>query len=246
LRDNLRVAKVRGGTEGQGEGAAVEVETFCFTEKAQQAAEAFLLARYYLFSQVYYHKTTRGFERLLTAFLQQLAELVRLGDIAATGLPAAHPLITYYSQDVPTLALYLKIDDAVVWAALDAACGASDERLKLLARRLRDRVPMKPIEVNVTSPTKRDRARRKRIDELIEADKGRSIFVDRPKLSAYVDHRREAVPLHKRVYIQRNDETVVDIATLSEPIKALLRPQEILRYYFLSDSDRETVTAIEG
>ncbi len=39
LKDNLRVAKVRGESEGSGDGAPLEVETFCFTEKASQAAE---------------------------------------------------------------------------------------------------------------------------------------------------------------------------------------------------------------
>lgn len=246
LKDNLRVTKIRGGTEGQGDGVAVEVETFCFTEKAQQAAEAFLLARYYLFSQVYYHKTTRGFERLLTAFLQRLADLIKAGEIGVTGLPPTHPLVAYYSADTPTLALYLKLDDAVVWAALDAACASTDDRLKLLARRMRDRVPMKPIEINITSPTTLDRARREKIDELMETDRGSTIFIDRPKLSVYVDHRREAVPLHKRVYIQRNDDKPVDIRTLSGPVSSLLKPQEIVRYYFLDESIRKAVTEIRG
>jgi uncharacterized protein len=246
LKDNLRVATVRGDSEGDADGAAVEVETVCFTEKAMQAAEAFLLARYHLFSQVYYHKTTRGFERLLTAFLQRLAELVKLGNANRSGLSANHPLLIYYSSDTPTLSQYMKLDDTVVWAALEAACESTDDHLKVLAHRLRDRKPMKPIEINVTSPTKLDRARRQKIDELLEMDGGRTIFADRPKLSAYADHRREAVPLHKRVHIQRNDNTIADIATLSGPIRSLLKPQEILRYYFLDESVRKSVSEIGG
>ena len=62
----------------------------------------------------------------------------------------------------------------------------------------------------------------------------------------YADHRREAVPLHKRVHIQRNDKTVVDIVSLSRPIGALAEPQEILRYYFLDESVRKSVLEIGG
>ncbi len=246
LKDNLRVAKVRGESEGSGDSTPLEVETFCFTEKASQAAEAFLLARYHLFSQVYYHKTTRGFERLLTAFLQRLATLVRDSMIETSALPDNHPLVTYYSSDTPTLREYMKLDDTVVWAALEASCSAKDDHLRTLSLRLRDRKPMKPIEINVLSPTKLDRARRKKIDELMEKDDGKTIFVDRPKLSVYADHRREAVPLHKRVHIQRNDKTVDDIAKLSGPIGSLKEPQEILRYYFLDESVRKTVSDIGG
>ncbi|MCB1521110.1 MAG: HD domain-containing protein [Hyphomicrobiaceae bacterium] len=246
LRDNLRVVKVRGESEGSVEGAALEVETFCFTEKASQAAEAFLLARYHLFSQVYYHKTTRGFERLLTAFLQQLALLIREKKFADSGLPQNHPLVDYYSTKTPTLRQYLELDDTVVWGALEAACLSNDSHLKALAQRLRNRKPMKPIEINVVSPTKLDRARREHIDQLLESDGGKTIYTDRPKLSVYADHRKEDVPLHKRVYIQRNDSSVDDIATLSGPIGSLKEPQEVLRYYFLDESVRKNVSEIGG
>jgi hypothetical protein len=182
----------------------------------------------------------------LTAFLHRLATLVKDGKTSITGLPENHPLVAYYSTDTPTLSQYMKLDDTVVWAALEAACGACDNHLQTLALRLRDRKPMKPVEINVTSPTKRDRARRKKIDELMEKDEAKTIFVDRPKLSAYADHRRESVPLHKRVHIQRNDDTVDDIAKLSGPIGSLKEPQEILRYYFLDESVRKTVSEIGG
>ncbi len=42
------------------------VPTFVFKLKGRQAAEDFLLARYRLYSQVYLHKTTRGFEKMVS------------------------------------------------------------------------------------------------------------------------------------------------------------------------------------
>lgn len=246
LKDNLRVAKVRGESEGGGDSASVEVETFCFTEKASQAAEAFLLARYHLFSQVYYHKTTRGFELLLAEFLQRLALLIREEQSAITGLSESHPLISYYSTGTPSLSQYVQLDDAVIWAALEAACNSSDTHLKALAFRLRDRKPMKTIEINLTNPTKVDRARRAQIDKLLESDGRKTIFADRPKLSVYADHRREAVPLHKRVHIERNDGSIEDIAKLSGPVSSLKEPKETLRFYFLDESVRKTIAEIGG
>ena len=246
LRDNLRVAQVKDAGDDPGDTTALEVETFCFTEKATQAAEAFLLARYHLFSQVYFHKTTRGFEQLLTAFLKRLAYLIDDGAVELSGLPSNHPLVKYYASATPSLELYAQLDDVVVWSAVTIATEGQDEALRLLSQRLRNRMPMKPIEIDQVNPTKIDRARRKKIDDLLGSDGGSTIFVDRPKLSAYADHRREAVPLHKRVHIQRNDGRVTDIASMSGPIASLLRPREILRYYFLDESVRKDVAATGG
>ena len=245
LKDNLRVATVEGTDEGPDSGSSHEVDTFCFTEKASQAAEAFLLARYHLFSQVYHHKTTRGFERLLTAFLLRLAALVADENVAPIGLQPNHPLVEYYSRENPTISKYLQLDDTVIWSAIDAACRSGDEKLKVLALRLRNREPIKLIEINQARPTKRDRARRKQIDELMTKC-GHNILIDRPKLSVYSDHRREDVPLHKRMYILRNDSSIDDIVKFSDPIGSLKEAQESLRYYFLDESVRRTVSDIGG
>ena len=55
LIDNLRVTKVSSDPEEENEDqSAAPISTFCFAEKAAQAAEAFILARYHLYSQVYF------------------------------------------------------------------------------------------------------------------------------------------------------------------------------------------------
>src|SRR5262249_1607090 len=70
LVDNLRVTTVASEVDEDSDEPATPITTFCFAEKAAQAAEAFILARYYLYSQVYFHRTTRGIEQLLIAFLK--------------------------------------------------------------------------------------------------------------------------------------------------------------------------------
>ncbi|MBM3553501.1 MAG: hypothetical protein FJX45_17570 [Alphaproteobacteria bacterium] len=74
----------------------------------------------------------------------------------------------------------------------------------------------------------------------------KSIFMDRAPLAIYKDARRENVKPHKRVYIKRNHEEPVDIARLSRPVQALAAGEEILRYYFLDESVRNSVLNITG
>ena len=250
LIDNLRVQTVRDDAEGadnlDGDAAALTFETFCFAEKALQAAEAFVIARYHLYSQVYYHKTTRGVEQLLSAFLLALAEIVKSDEFEKVGLSATHPLIAYYASERPSLRGYMALDDTAIWSAIEACAALEDTEIGRLAVRLRDRGLMKPITVDTIYPTETDKARRRFIEDKFGEEIGRSIFVDRASLNIYKDARREPVKPHKRVRILRSDGSTADLASLSKPVEALAQDQEILRYYFLNELDHQSVMAIKG
>jgi len=74
LVDNVRVADIAIDAPDEDALEPRKVPTFCLTAKALPAAEQFLLARYTLHQQVYFHKTRRR------AWLAcELAEEVRLG-----------------------------------------------------------------------------------------------------------------------------------------------------------------------
>ncbi|HQS10090.1 MAG: hypothetical protein B7Y12_07120 [Rhizobiales bacterium 24-66-13] len=248
LIDNLRVQSVSDGTEGidTSDSAPPSFETFCFSEKALQAAEAFVIARYHLYSQVYYHKTTRGVEQLLSAFLQKLASELKCNTPQELNLSEKHPLVEYYASTIPTLQRYLTLDDTVIWSAAEACKARTDTELGQLANRLRNRDLMKPITIDTTHPTATDRARRRYIEEHLGVEIGKSVFLDRAPLNIYKDARREPVKPHKRVRILRSDESTTDLARLSKPIEALTEDQEILRYYFLNESTRQIVQNIRG
>ena len=55
------------------------VKTVAFKLKGRQAAEDFLLARYRLYAQVYFHKTTRGIEKLVSALVRRIGEVAGKG-----------------------------------------------------------------------------------------------------------------------------------------------------------------------
>ncbi|MBK8909218.1 MAG: HD domain-containing protein, partial [Rhodospirillales bacterium] len=94
LIDNLRIAEVRRG--GDDDVDSEPVMTFCLDEKALQAAESFLLARYHLFEQVYLHKATRCVEAMLRALLERVAEAAKGRGHTKLGLDKTDPLIRFF------------------------------------------------------------------------------------------------------------------------------------------------------
>ena len=106
--------------------------------------EAFLLARLFMFQQVYFHKSTRSAEWMIGAILRRALGLVRDG-VRLPVLPAA--LASVAAGDAPSLAQYLELDDQVLLVAIHEWEGASDPILADLCRRLRARALFKTIEI---------------------------------------------------------------------------------------------------
>jgi HD superfamily phosphohydrolase len=247
LIDNLRITTVASEVDGDSEEPSTPITTFCFAEKAAQAAEAFILARYHLYSQVYFHRTTRGIEQLLTAFLKLLSEVVASNGTTEVCLAPDHPLVSFYSSKQPSIAGYLALDDTAIWSAVEAATRGNNEGLKQLAVRLRDRGRLKAIEIATEQPTATDKERREYIEQNLSADVGKSIFVDRVPLTIYGGLKAGEARSHKRVRILRSgQDTAVDITKVSKAIAALTEKQELLRYYFADEAKWKQVEAIRG
>jgi HD superfamily phosphohydrolase len=252
LLDNLRVVQVPSVIE-EGESAVEpgrsenpeQIETFAFEEKALQAVEAFILARYHLYSQVYLHHATRGMEQMISKFLFGFANEAKRGVAANLAVHEDHPLRAYYAEE-PNIRRYLDLDDAVVWSAVEITAERGNGALMDQAKRIRDRKLMKSIAIEMQNPTATDKARRRFIETELLPKMENSIFVDRAPLSIYKDAQRENVKPHKRVYIKRKHEEPVDVARLSKPVQALAAGEEILRYYFLDESARNLVLKITG
>jgi uncharacterized protein len=202
-----------------------------------QAAESFILARFHLYSQVYLHKTTRGIEQMLTTFLLRFSEECKKGDKAALVVPPDHPLRVFYADSIPSLNNYIALDDAVIWTVLESSAIKGTGEIRDLAERICSRKILKSVSINVVNPQSVDVARRQYIDQNMNSKIGQDIFEDRASLSIYKDPSKETVKPHKRVYIKREDDSVVDITSLSKPIGALYEDQEVLRYYFINEKE---------
>ena len=101
--------------------------------KGLPAIESFILARLFMFQQVYFHKSSRASEWMLTRILSRVHQLLLDG----TRLPQLPPAIeAIAARGDANLGDYLALDDAVLWVALSAWRDVSDPVLRDLTRRL--------------------------------------------------------------------------------------------------------------
>ena len=112
--------------------------------KGLAAIEAFLFARFFMFQQVYFHKSTRAAEWMIGAILRRAVAQVRDG-VRLPTLPKA--FATVAAGDTPALDDYLELDDQVLLGAIHDWENASDPVLADLCKRLRARALFKSIEL---------------------------------------------------------------------------------------------------
>lgn len=132
---NLEIGSVPVGVDDMPIG---KVETFVLGPKAIYAAEAFVLGLFQLYPTIYFHKATRGAEKIFTELLVRVVTLVRDGMVPTTGLPANHPIVRF-AQSPDDIDIALMLDDAVIWGALTQMAEATDPLVAGFAARLRDR-----------------------------------------------------------------------------------------------------------
>jgi HD superfamily phosphohydrolase len=119
-----------------------------FDQKGMYAVEDYVVSRYQMYVQVYFHPVSRSFEVLLTHLLSRAKYLFDASErnpmINRDFIsPAISPLFT---GDV-TLAEYLALDDGVMLADISAWRHADDPILADLSRRFMDRKPLASILV---------------------------------------------------------------------------------------------------
>lgn len=242
LMEHVRVRRVpleEADAEEEGENELPPmVPTFCLDRKALPAAEQFLLARYTLHEQVYFHKTTRCIEHMAAKLLRMVAD--RANAESAVGLPADHPLMRFFAEGGATLTNYLALDDIVLWGAVEAMTRATDERIAELASRLRERRLFKTLGLErFGSDEGRQRKQARRIDKKYqEAIEGGSVLKDEgAKASIYTQIGGDDDRIHKKLHVPDGGKPV-EISKLSEIIRALATGKAFTRYYFESESDR--------
>ena len=112
--------------------------------KGLPAIESFILARLFMFQQVYFHKASRASEWLLGRILQRVQQLL----IDGTPLLGAPPALESLARTHDTsLGSYLQLDDALMWTALPQFRSAKDPILADLAARLLSRRLFKAFEL---------------------------------------------------------------------------------------------------
>jgi len=104
-------------------------------EKAAMAIEEYIFARYYMYQNVYLHKTTRGFEKLLEAMWKRAKQLRADG----TDVKVVPVLADFWATDKPTTRQYLRIEEFTVLSQIQIWADHRDAPLADLAGRFLSR-----------------------------------------------------------------------------------------------------------
>lgn len=162
-----------------------DLETLVLGPKSFHAAEAYVLGLFQLYPTVYFHKATRGAEKIFSELLIRVIERAKNGGSSSTGIPKNHPL-TSFAREPEKVECVLNLDDAVIWGALSMMADADDKVVADLATRLRDRKLYKAIDVRkqlaATIEVDASEADREALIEKSCAEIERKI-IDRPKAS---------------------------------------------------------------
>ena len=252
LLSNIEVGEVSYGVDEQSVG---KLETFVLGPKATYAAESYLLGLFHLYPTVYFHKATRGAEKLFSEILFRVIDLVRTNAIGPTGLSSTHPLIRF-AKDPDRVENTQNLDDTVLWGALSMMADATDETIANFSKRLRDRHLFKCFDVrerivqqigSSIVPQVVDEAStavQQKVDEWInDNDAGPPrILVDHANREPYKRFQESKGPLNQ-IMLRTVNGDLVDVAKLSSVVAAI-KPLILFRLY-TSRTDTQAMRFVE-
>ena len=200
--------------------------------KGIYSIENYLTTRRLMYWQVYLHKTTVVYEKILVNALTRAKQLVRQGrEVFAT--PALAYFLKndvdaeWFNRHEQALTMYAELDDSDIWSALKVWKHHDDRILAILATDLLDRKLFR-VEVTEEPPTE---------EHLQEIRQGISRTTGIPM--AETDLLMNLTEIGKDMYnpeddsigILYKDGTVKDIAEASEILNVQLLSKKIPKYY---------------
>lgn len=227
LISNLEVGRVASGVD---EEALEPIETFTLSSKAIYAAETYVLGLFQLYPTVYFHKTTRGAEKIYSELLIRLIQLAINGQIAKTGLSTVHPIIRF-SQNPVSLGAVQALDDSVIWGSLSMMREAEDVVVSTFARRLQNRELYKCIDVREKISARLGSAMADQqlekgcqraieiVSEGLRAEQVPAILIDQTERKPYRKLQESKGPLNQ-IMVRGSEGGLVDVARLSKVVAA--------------------------
>ena len=264
LVSNLQVDTLGIGVDAQ---KVSDIKTFVIGPKGVFAAEAYVLGLFQLYPTIYFHKTTRGAEKLFTELMVRVFYLIINNSLDHTGLPSTHP-IAAFAKNPTSVDAALCLDDTVVYGALSMFCSAKDPLISELSLRIRDRRLFKCYDVRETvrryihqKVSEKDEADRPTAAEIEKAvsrvtlaaadrielwkktEKKDLILKDQVSRSPYKRFEESKGPLNQ-IMVRDATGGLVDLGEFSPVVRAI-PIFEVMRYYFNRD-EKGTGKKLEG
>lgn len=215
-------------------------------KKGIHAVESFILSRYHMYEQVYFHKTTRGLEILIFKIFNRIKELVENDDLKSIGY--IDQALLSFIKNPNDIKAFLLLDDFLILTHIkNWAINSEDEILSKLCDCLIFRKPYKKIREVENEGLWEDKELLK-INSILGKEFDYYYFTDDYKNVAYKDmyllgekKSKEA----EHIWL-KSDISINELAEISPVIKSL-RNEELKKYraYIHRDYYEEIKKTIE-
>lgn len=200
-----------------------------FSMNGMHAVEDYIVSRYQMYVQVYFHPTSRGMEVLLDHLLHRAQELFI--EYPEEYSFQAQLLLPFFKNDY-TLADYLKLDDNILSAYFTQWLDLPDVILSDLAKRFLMRKPLK----SATFMMKKDGKTIHYLKKLIEKTGYNTLYYTAINSSydlPYDFYRPEKGSQRTQIEIMQKDGTLIELSKISNLVAALAgQTQGDNRFYF--------------
>ncbi len=114
----------------------------CFTDKGIHAVEDYIISRYQMYQQVYFHRVNRSMEVILHHLLERAQIIYEAGKLQVT------PQLEAFLKGNWTLEDYLNLDDGVMETNFLLWTNSGDQILSDLSSRYLYRHPLESVKIN--------------------------------------------------------------------------------------------------
>ena len=185
----------------------------CFNNNGMHAVEDYIVSRYQMYQQVYFHRVGRSMEVILHHLLQRAKDVYQDGKILVT------PELAKFLEGNWTLADYLKLDDGVMETNFSMWTDSSDEILADLANRYLFRKQLASIKI--TDSTKPLLLKLKELIKEAGFDPNYYTEVNSAFDEPYDAYKPSGKNANSQIEIMQDDGSLIELSEMSPLVKAL-------------------------
>jgi len=216
---------------------------FVSSNKGLEAIESYVLSRDLMYRGVYYHKTTRGFERLIQSVFKRAIWLAEEGKLT---LPQEFEFLIK-GNDLSINDL-IQLDDYVVYYLIKQWTKNDDRTLKDLANRIINRKPLKQIEIEQLKKLMENHEKIKTILKEKGFDPDYYLLIDEPTETPYSPYSpkgaEDETNVITNIFVLNKENKPEEISQLSKVVKILAEKQSFFRIYIPEECKAQTLSIL--
>ena len=184
-------------------------------ESGMHAVEHYLIARYQMYWQVYFHPVTRSSELLLRLIFRRAMELYRSGYNFRF---FCHPLDALFENRI-TASEYILLDESFVQMTFVQWINEQDNRLSELCQRFMERKLYKYVEIDSVDSSYMEQLKTEWVNAGLDPEY--DLWFDSPSDKPYDVYRTGEQPTQQHIMLLDRNQRLVELSKRSEIIRTI-------------------------